>query len=332
MTSETSPTFRSVAAAVPRMVAPLALLVILLVFGAASPYFLTVPNLTSVLSQNALLLLAAIAMTVVVRAGGIDLSVGVAIDIAALVTASLLFDGYVAWFAVAWGIAAGLAVGAANAFLGVVLRIRPFLATLSVWFIGVSVQQVATGGGAPIYLAAARTPADFQALSKGSLLGIAVPVLIAIALLLVTWLALERSRWGRVLTAAGDQPTATRISGRLAGTSVAAAYVSAAGIAAVAGIALAARSDGFVAGSGQLYVLDSIGAVFIGATLSRSGRPNLGGTLVSVLIFGLLTNGMNLIGLSFYWHGLARGAVLLAILLIGVALARASDRRAVSFA
>lgn len=317
-------TLTQVAIAVPRLVAPLALTAIIVVFASISPVFFTAQNLFGVLSQNALLLMAAIAMTVVVRAGGIDLSIGVAIDIAALTTAALLFDGYVAWFAVLWGLVAGLAVGAVNGFLIVVLRIRPFLATLSVWFIGASVQQVATGGGAPIYLSASRTPEDFQVLGKGAVFGVAVPLLIAIGLLLVTWLALERSRWGRVLTAAGEQPTATRISGRLTGTSIAATYVYASTIAAVAGIVLAARSDGFVANSGQLYVLDSIGAVFIGATLSRSGRPTLVGTLVGVLIFGLLTNGLNLIGLSFHWQGMARGAVLLAILLTGVALSRLS--------
>lgn len=311
-----------VGAAAPRALAPIVLVGILLVFSALSPNFLTAQNLLQVLNQNALLLLAAIAMTVVVRAGGIDLSIGVAIDLAALTAAALFQDGYVTWVAVLGGIVAGVLVGGVNAVLIVVLRIRPFLATLSVWFIGASVQQLATGGGSPIYLSRSQVPAEFAWLGAGSILGIAVPVAISIVALFVVWLALERSRWGRVLTAAGEQPTATRIAGRLTGTSMAAAFIFAAGIAAVAGLILASRSNGFVAGSGQLYVLDSIGAVFIGTTLSRTGRANLLGTLVGVLIFGLLTNGMNLVGLSFHWQGLARGATLLVILLLGILLAR----------
>jgi ribose transport system permease protein len=310
----------SLAASLPRLLAPTALLLIVLIFSVLSPKFLSLDNLVGVLGQNALLLLAATAMTVIVRAGGIDLSIGVAIDLAAFTAAFLLFQGYVAWYAIVFAIATGAAVGVVNAFLIIVLNIRPFLATLSVWFIGAGLQLLLTGGGSPIYLPASRVPEEFAALGKGAVLGVAVPSLIAVLVLLLVWVLLERSRWGRVLTAAGEQPIATSIAGRLTRTSLAAAYVLAGGIAAIAGILLASRSDGFVANSGQLYVLDAIGAVFIGATLSRTGRPHLVGTLVGVLVFALLSNGMNLIGLSFYWQGLARGAVLLAILLLGVLL------------
>lgn len=320
-------TVRGLGAAVPQALAPAVLAVLLIVFAVLSPSFLTAGNLLGVLNQNALLLLAAVAMTVVVRAGGIDLSIGVAIDLAALTASALLADDYVAWVAIVGALLVGLLVGAVNAFLIVVLRIRPFLATLSVWFIGGGVQQVATDGGSPIYLSRGSVPDEFAWLGAGSVLGVAAPILIAVLVLVIVWAALERSRWGRVLTAAGEQPTATRIAGRMAGTSMATAFVFAAGIAAIAGIILAARSNGFVANSGQLYVLDSIGAVFIGTTLSRTGRPNLFGTLVGVLIFALLTNGMNLVGLSFYWQGLARGVVLILILLLGVLLARDRARK-----
>jgi ribose transport system permease protein len=74
--------------------------------------------------------------------------------------------------------------------------------------------------------------------------------------------------------------------------------------------------------------MDAIGAAFIGATLSRFGRASVPGTLVGVLIFALLSNGMNLIGLSFFWQGLGRGIVLLAILLLGVLLSRGDTARA----
>lgn len=151
-----------------------------------------------------------------------------------------------------------------------------------------------------------------------------VPVVITVLLAVAVWLLLDRTRWGRVLTAAGEQPTATRIAGRRTGLVLASASVVAAAIAAVGGVVLASRSYGFSPAGGQPYVLDAIGAVFIGATLSRLGRPNVLGTAVGVLIFGLLTNGMVLIGLSFYWQGLMRGLVLLVLLLATAALRRES--------
>lgn len=319
-TSATS--FTGLAAALPRLLAPTLLLVLVVTFGMLSPNFLTVNNLVGVVNQYALLLLAAIAMTVIVRAGGIDLSVGVAIDLAALTTAFMLYDGFVAWFSIIFGILTGVLVGGVNAFLVVGLKIRPFMATLSIWFIGAGVQLVATDGGSPIYLSKSRTPEDFQYLSQGSVFGLAFPLLTAIAVLIVVWVLLERSSWGRVGTLAGDQPRATRIAGRRSSTALAGAWVIAGVIAAVAGILLAARSQGFVVNGGQAYLLDAIGAVFIGATLSRTGRPTLAGTAIGVLIFGIMANGMNLIGLSFHWQGLARGAVLLVILLLAAQLSR----------
>jgi ribose transport system permease protein len=313
---------RSAAELASRLLAPLVLGTILLVFSLMSSNFLQTDNLLQVLNQSAILALAAAAMTIVVRAGGIDLSIGVSLDLGALAAAALIADGYVPGVALVGGVLFGLTVGLVNAFLIVVLRIRAFLATLSMWFIGTSLQQVLSGGGAPIYLPKSTVPDGFAVLGNGTVGGLPVPVLVAIIVVLVAWMALDRSRWGRVLTAAGEQPSATRIAGRLTGVSLAGAYVLASALAALAGVILASRTYGFIPASGQLYVLDAIGAVFIGATLSKLGRPNLLGTMVGVLIFALLANGMNLIGLSFYWQGLARGSALLLVLLISVVLAR----------
>jgi len=306
-----------------QLVAPLALAAILFVFTLLSDQFLRADNLAAVLNQSALLALAAVAMTLVVRAGGIDLSLGVAIDLSALAAAALIADGYYAWVAIAAGLGFGALVGLVNALLIVGLRIPPFLATLSVWFVGTSVQQLLTGGGAPIYLSGPRVPEEFAFLGgSGLVAGIPVAIAAALAVALLGWALLEATRFGRALTAAGEQPRAAAIAGRRVPALTVSAYVTASLLAAIAGVLLAARTNGFVPASGQLYVLDAIGAVFIGATLSRIGRPSVPGTLVGVLIFALLANGMNLIGLSFFWQGLGRGVALLLILLAGVVLAR----------
>jgi ribose transport system permease protein len=308
--------------ALPRLIAPLVLASIMLAFSMLTPTFLTADNLLGVLNQTAILALVAAGMTVVVRAGGIDLSIGVALDLAALAAAAAIADHYVPWVAVAAGLAFGLAVGLVNAFLIVALRIPPFLATLSVWFIGTSVQQLLTGGGAPVYLVRSKVPDGFALWGNGHLFGIPLPVVAAVLAAGVIYLALDRTRWGRELTVSGEQPSASRISGKhVAGLSVS-AYVLAAGVAALAGVVLASRTYGFIPASGQLYVMDAIGAVFIGATLSKYGRVSVQGTLVGVLIFALLANGMNLVGLSFFWQGLARGVALLLVLLLGVLLNR----------
>ncbi|GAA0959018.1 ABC transporter permease [Frigoribacterium faeni] len=305
-----------------RLLAPAALLVIVVVLASSTPAFATGANLVSVLSAGALLAIVACAMTVVVRGGGIDLSVGVAVDLAALGATALIADGYVTWFAVAVGLAFGTLAGVVNAVLVTLLRIRAFLATLSVWFVGTSVQQLLTDGGAPIYLRRPATPDSFAAIGNATVLGVPLPVVAAVAVAVAVWFLLDRTRWGRVVTAAGEQRTATRIAGRATVPALGAVFVVAALVASIAGILLASRSYGFVGGSGQAYVLDAIGAVFVGATLSRHGRPNVLGTLVGVLVFTILSNGLALLGVSYYWDGLVRGAVLLALLVTASVLAR----------
>jgi len=305
-----------------QLLAPLSLAAIVVTFGVLSENFLTGSNLQVVLASSALLALAAVAMTVVVRAGGIDLSVGVAVDLGAYGAAALVAAGYVPWVAVVGGLLCALVVGAVNAVLVTVVGIRPFLATLAVWLIGSSAQQLLTGGGAPIYLSRGETPDGFRVLGNGQVLGFDVPVAAALVGALVVAAALGATVWGRVLTAAGDQPSATRIAGGAAGPTTASAYLLAALVAGLAGVLLASKSSGFVPFSGQLYVLDAIGAVFIGATLSRTGRTSVVGSLVGVLIFTLLSNGMNLVALSAFWQDLARGLVLLAVLVAAAVLAR----------
>jgi ribose transport system permease protein len=314
--------WRRVGAIAPRLVAPVALAAILLGFGMLSPVFLTAGNLAGVLGQMAILSLVAIGMTIVVRAGGIDLSIGVAVDLAALASAALIADGYRAWVAIAAGLLFGLLVGAVNAALIVGLRIPPFLATLSVWFIGTSVQQLLTGGGAPIYLSKPRVPIEFALLGRGYLLDVDGVIVSAALVALVIGVLLGATRWGRTVTVTGEQPTAARISGLRINRVTVSAYLLCSLVAGFAGVILASRTNGFVPGSGQAYLMDAIGAVFIGATLSRFSRVSVPGTLIGVLIFALLSNGMNLVGLSFFWQGLGRGVVLLAILLLGVLLSR----------
>lgn len=309
-----------------RLIAPGVLALILLTFSLLSPAFLTVGNLVGILGQVALLALVAVGLTVVVRAGGIDLSIGVALDLGALASAWLISDGYRAWVAVAGGLLFALVVGLVNAVLIVLLRIPAFLATLSIWFVGTSVQQLLTSGGAPIYLSAPRVPEGFAVIGRGYFLDIDAAVINTVVVALGIAVLMSLTRYGRELTLTGEQPRAARISGLRTTPLLASAYLLCAVVAGFAGVILASRTNGFVPGSGQAYLMDAIGAVFIGATLSRHGRVSVPGTLVGVLIFALLNNGMNLVGLSFFYQDLGRGLVMLVILLLAAALDGRSAR------
>ncbi|MEU2613171.1 ABC transporter permease [Micromonospora sp. NPDC007271] len=309
-----------------RYFAVVALAAIFVFFSLTTEVFFSGANFLSVIEQAALLAIVATAMGVVIRSGGIDLSVGVALDIGALVCVHMVDAGYIISLSVVMGLLAGAVMGLCNGLVITYLKVSPFLTTLSMLFIGTSIQKVATGGGSPIYLPPASVPEEFSAFGRGHLLGIPAPTLFAVAILIIGWVLLERLRVGRSLTAVGAQPAAAVLSGVPARRVTMLAYVFSGLVCALGGIVLASRTSAYVPLSGDYYTLDAIGAVFIGTTLHKESRPNVPGTLLGVLIFTVLGNGLNLIGLSFYWQGLARGAVLLLVLGISVTL---SKRRSV---
>jgi len=315
-------TGRRVLAVLPRLVTPLVLAAVLLVFSRLSSEFLTGGNLLSVADQCAILALVAVGLTVVVRAGGIDLSVGVALDLAALTAAQLLGAGYVTWIVVVGALLTAAIVGLLNALLVVGLGITPFMATLSVWFVGTSVQQIRTEGGTPVYLSSGTLPVDFVALGEGTFLGLGLTAWTVLLVAVVAAVVLGVTRWGRSLVLVGAQPEAGRLVGLRTARIRASTYVLTALACGLAGALLVARTSAFLPNSGQAYLLDAIGAVFVGATLSRRGVATVGGTLVGVALFALLVNGMSLAGIAYFWQGLARGGVLLLVLVVVAGLRR----------
>lgn len=293
----------------------LALVAVLAVFSVATPAFLTLANLQSILVNNfTLVAIVAIAMTFAVTVGGIDLSVGTAIDFASFAFVSLVLAGQPVAVAALAGLGAGAAVGAFNAVLISGIGISPFLATLGTLFIGRSIQQLLTNGGNPVYLPPSGVPEAFRFLGRGAIAGIPVPLIIAAFIIVGATVILTRARFGRVALAIGIQPSVVRYSGIAARAHVAVAFILAGLIAAVAGLILSATVTVYIPSSGNAFLLNAIGATFIGTTLSRLGRPNLPGTVLGVLLLSIVANGLLLTGLNFYWQQVGTGLLIFAVL------------------
>lgn len=293
----------------------LALVAVLAVFSVATPAFLTLANLQSILVNNfTLVAIVAIAMTFAVTVGGIDLSVGTAIDFASFAFVSLVLAGQPVAVAALAGLGAGAAVGAFNAVLISGIGISPFLATLGTLFIGRSIQQLLTNGGNPVYLPPSGVPEAFRFLGRGAIIGIPVPLIIAAFIIVGATVILTRARFGRVALAIGIQPSVVRYSGIAARAHVAVAFILAGLIAAVAGLILSATVTVYIPSSGNAFLLNAIGATFIGTTLSRLGRPNLPGTVLGVLLLSIVANGLLLTGLNFYWQQVGTGLLIFAVL------------------
>ncbi|KPW35930.1 Ribose ABC transporter permease [Pseudomonas coronafaciens pv. atropurpurea] len=292
-------------------VLPLLVLIILLFFAVNAPGFLSWGNLSSLVLNNFVLLaIVAIGMTWAVAAGGIDLSVGTALDFASLGFVVTLNAGYGLGACVVVALLAGVAAGAFNALLIAGLRISPFLATLGTLFIGTSVQQLLSDGGQPIYIAQGVLPG----VSSVSILGVPLPLVVMALLASVYGLVLARGRLGREILAVGTQPQLAYYSGLPTRRIAALVFIGSALACSVAGILLSSTVNAYVPMSGNAYLVNAIGAVFIGTTLGRQGRPNIAGTLLGVLLINVIANGLLLIGWNFYWQQVATGALIFAVL------------------
>ncbi|KIQ04389.1 MULTISPECIES: ABC transporter permease [Pseudomonas] len=301
----------SLVALLVRLLLPIAFLAVLTFFAVKAPGFLSSGNLTSLLLNNFVLLaIVAVGMTYAIAAGGIDLSVGTALDFSALAFVVLLNAGHGFSVAVLGALLAGSLTGLFNAGLIAGLGISPFLATLGTLFIGTSVQQLLSEGGQPIYLAAAVRPGALV----DPLLGIPLPLLLVALLALVYGVLLARGRFGREVLALGTQPLVARYSGLCLSRVAALVFIASAFASAVAGIVLTMSVNAYVPMSGNAFLMNAIGAVFIGTTLNRRGRANIAGTLLGVLFLNVTANGLLLIGWNFYWQQVATGALILLVL------------------
>lgn len=298
--------------------------VLFAIFALASSSFLSVGNLSNVVEGSVVLLLVALAMTLVVASGGIDLSVAVALDFGAWFSLAAMLNFDAPWpLAIVAGMAGGATVGLLNSFLIVRLGVTPFLATLGTLFIGRSVQQIGTGGGGNVNFRAA--PDEFRWFAQGELFGIPVDVIVGALVLIVYFIVLERSVYGVRIHAMGMQDAAARVAGLRTNRYRVAVYVAAGVTAAVGGILLSAGLRIFTPLAGFAYLLNAIAAVFIGASMHPRQRPNVPGTLVGVLFLGVLANGLDLIGLEFNLKAAMQGLILLVALVVAVLISRRSS-------
>ncbi|NLS00020.1 ABC transporter permease [Rhizobium sp. P38BS-XIX] len=309
------------AAGISRYAVALAFLLLLVFFSMASPSFLTPANLFNILVNNVVLLaVIAFGMTVVISAGGIDLSVGVSVDMASMVFIMLLAAGWGAAIAIPAGLAAALCVGLLNSVLITRLRISPFLATLGVLFIGQSVQQIATGGGQPIYLVTGDLVKLFTAIVRAPVFGVPMSVIIFALCGVAVYLTLHKSVFGRYVSSFGAQPGVAWYSGIRVPFNMSLVYIACALLCGVAGILLSSTVRSYVPLSGNAFLLDAIGATFIGTTISAERRPSVIGTLLGVALLAVVKNGLLLIGWNFYWQQVGIGVLVFLVLALSFGL------------
>jgi ribose transport system permease protein len=280
--------------------------------------FLTLPNWLNISQQVSMLAVVAFTMTIVMVMGDFDLSVGSMASLAGIVAALLFREGQPVWAGVAAALVVGLIGGVINGTLVSYVGILPFVATLGTltMFSGFA---FLLGGGETIF--GRDIPEAFSGFARGGIpLGtvgeraIAFPnlTIVALIVLVVVWVLLEQTTFGRRLYAIGGNAEAARLGGvRVRLLRLTAFMLTGLG-GALGGLLYASRVASANPTQGAGLMLDAIAAVFLGMTLSEEGEPHVLGTLLGVLILGVLDNGLTQMRVDSYVREVLIGAIIIA--------------------
>jgi ribose transport system permease protein len=268
------------------------LVVLFVILSITAPHFLSGRNMLNVTDQVTVLGILALGATAVIVTGGIDLSVGSVLALSTMVLGWLSHDGgWPLWAAMIAAVAVGAVFGALNG-LGVTLaKLPPFIATLAMMIVGY--------------------PDWFFELSSNRYVGfLSTTTIVLIVLYVCGWVYLRYRAGGRALYAIGGGSEVARLAGLKVRKLTIGVYVMAGALAGVAGIVLATRLDSSQPSAGTGYELDTIAAVVIGGASLSGGVGRVTGTIVGVLIIGVLRNGLNLLGVSPFLQQILIGLVI----------------------
>ncbi|MFN7051599.1 MAG: ABC transporter permease [Gemmobacter sp.] len=289
-----------------------ALIALVLVLSLATDNFLSSYNMSVVARQAAFVGLVALGQTLVLLVGGIDLSVGAAVGLSAIVGSIALTQwGLHPWMVIPFTMGFGLCIGAINGALVAGLRLNPFIVTLATWEIFAGLTLVITKGYPIRPLGEA-----FAVFGKGEIAGVPVPVVIFLtAGVILIWM-LRQTRFGRNIFALGGNRDAAVLAGIRVGWVEFAAFALAGMFAALAGILFASRMDAGQPSVGEGWLMGAITAAILGGTSLRGGQGSIVGTILGALLLAVLANGTVLLNVSGFWQRVIVGGVVLVAVLV----------------
>ena len=291
------------------------LLLLIVAMSILSPGFLKHANIINIIRQNSFVGMVAIGMTFVAITGGIDLSVGAVMAFAGMITAKFcIADSAVSLplaVAVLLGILASAVVGVVNGLLVAKGKIEAFIATLGTQTVLRGAALLLNNGRPVIGLTD-----EFANIGQGYLVGLPIPIVVFIVIIGLAVLLLHFYRFGRRVYAIGGNEASARASGIDVNAIKVWVYTLCGVFSGISGIILAARVQSASPISGQGYELDAVAAVVIGGTSLAGGVGTVAGTVVGVLILGLITNGLDLLNVSAYMQQLIKGMIIVCAALL----------------
>jgi len=276
-----------------------------------SKEFLSLSNLTNVARQVSIFAIIGTGMTFVIITAGIDLSVGSLLALTGCVAMTIIDKTNGDFIGIIAGILVGAICGAVNGITVSRFRVPPFIATLAGLTVFRGLSLVITKG-----LPIVKFEGSFRFIGQGVIAGIPVPVIIMVIVVIVMQLVLSRTAFGAYIYAVGGNEEAARLSGIKVAWVKFWAYVLCGLLSGLAGMILMARLSSAQPAVGEGFELDAIAAVVLGGTSLMGGRGAVWSTLIGALVIGILSNGMNLMGVHSHYQLVAKGVlIVLAVML-----------------
>lgn len=282
-----------------------------------SPQFRTQGNALNLLQQNAVIGIMACAMTFAIILGGFDLSVGAVAALASVAGAKVMIETGNIPLGVVVALAAGLVVGSINGLLIAYVGVNPFVSTLGTMTIVRGLVYVYTNA-TPIF----GVPFRFTEIGLGRSFGVPNPFWIFLGVAIVLVFLMRQTLYGHYVYAIGGNITAAKNMGIDVRRVRLAVYITTALCAAVTGVILIGQTASGQPQGAMNYELTAIAAVIVGGASLSGGQGSAMSTIVGVFLLGVVSNALNLFGVSPFWQPVATGTILVIAVAIDGAAAR----------
>jgi ribose transport system permease protein len=281
-------------------------LLTLVALSIISPSFLRFQNLTNILDQQSGIIIVAVAGTMVLIAGGIDLSIGAIYGLAGAIAAQVTV-AQSAPVGILAGIAVGLVVGLANGIIVTRFRVNALIGTLAMTFVVSGIGAIVTKGNLVVVF----DHPELQAFAATRILGITSAAWIMVITAIAGAILLSRTTFGRYVYATGGNPEAARLGGVRVNWIRVATFALSGAAAALAGVLDTSRVLSAQASSGQFLTFTVLTGIIVGGTSILGGEGSVHRTVIGCLFVALVANGFNLLGLDPFYQQITLGVILL---------------------
>jgi ribose/xylose/arabinose/galactoside ABC-type transport system permease subunit len=283
------------------------LVILMVLFSFASPYFLTFRNLANIVTQNTYFIIVAIGLSFVMIGGGIDLSVGFQMSLVGVVTAMMMvIYHFPVWLAVVLGLLLGTILGLTNGLIVSSIKVFPLIATLatSIVFQGIS-YLISKANTFRAY------PNEFLFLTRGDILGIPFDVFLTLIIAILAGVVYSETVFGFRLMALGGNEEASRLSGINTRRMKIAIYTLCGFITAIATMVMISKANTTNSSFGPGVEFIALTAAIVGGISFMGGEGNIPALVAGVFVLAILGNGMQLAGWGTYAQFIVRGTILL---------------------